>query len=131
MTLFCRRLLLSALFLGAGHAAAASQQVFRCGPDGRVYSQTPCKDGYEVKADDARSAEQRKAAEDIARREEKRAEKMTRERQAREAAAGTPVVAVIANPAGWRTWRPTTPLVATTQTWPRFAAIRLSSWSSI
>ena len=109
MTLFCRRLLLSALFLGAGHAAAASQQVFRCGPDGRVYSQTPCKDGYEVKADDARSAEQRKAAEDIARREEKRAEKMTRERQAREAAAGTPVVAVIANPAAAKAAAPVAP----------------------
>jgi len=49
------------LLLGAGAACAAPQKVFRCGPDGRIYSQVPCKDGYEVGADDKRSAEQRKA----------------------------------------------------------------------
>jgi hypothetical protein len=88
-----------AWILATSAATAASQQVFRCGPDGRVYSQTPCKDGYEVKADDARSAEQRKAAEEIAGRDRKSTEKMTRERQAREAAAAVPGVGVIANPA--------------------------------
>ena len=68
-------------------AYAASQKVFRCGPDGRVYSQTPCKDGYEVPADDARSPEQRKAAQDVLERDARLADKMTRERRAAEAAA--------------------------------------------
>ena len=74
-------LLLAALLVAQGGAIAASQKVFRCGPDGRIYSQTPCKDGYEVNTDDKRSAEQRKAAEDSVKREEKLTEKMTRERR--------------------------------------------------
>ena len=70
-----------------GAGAADQQKVYRCGPDGRVYSQAPCKDGHEVDTADQRSPEQRKAAEDAVRREEKLADKMARERQAREAAA--------------------------------------------
>ena len=77
-------LLLAAILLASGAAGAASQKVFRCGPDGRIYSQTPCKDGYEVNADDKRSAEQRKAAEDSVKREEKLTEKMAREREAKD-----------------------------------------------
>ncbi len=80
-------LLATALWLAAGSAGAAPQKVYRCGPDGRIYSQTPCKDGYEVNAADPRSAEQRKAAEDATKREDKAVDKMTRERQAQEAAA--------------------------------------------
>ena len=91
-------LALAAIFFDQGAAIAAGPKVFRCGPDGRIYSQTPCKDGYEVQADDPRSAEQRKAADDVAKRDEKLADKMTRERKAREA-AGKPVVAVIPNSA--------------------------------
>ncbi len=91
--------LIAALLLAASAAGTASQKVFRCGPDGRVYSQTPCKDGYEVNADDQRSAEQRKAAEDAVKREEKLADKMTRERQAKEAAAAKQGASVIVNPA--------------------------------
>ena len=75
------------LLLTAVGASAASQKVFRCGPDGRVYSQTPCKDGYEVPAADARSPEQRQAAEDVLKRDARLADKMTRERRAAEAAA--------------------------------------------
>jgi len=90
-------LLATALMLlaaGAG-AGAAEQKVFRCGPDGRLYSQTPCKDGYEVDAADKRSAEQRKAAEDAVKREEKWADKMTRERLAKEAAAAKQAPTII------------------------------------
>ena len=90
--------LLATLVLAAGSAAAASQKVFRCGPDGRIYSQTPCKDGYEAKADDARSAEQRKAAEELAKRDEKLAEQMRRERQAKEAAAAKQGAVTVGNP---------------------------------
>ena len=91
-------LLFAALILATSGADAASQKVFRCGPDGRIYSQTPCKDGYEVNADDKRNAEQRKTAEDIVKREEKMAEKMARERQAQEAAAAKQGPSIIANP---------------------------------
>jgi hypothetical protein len=80
-------LLAAVLWLAAGSSGAAQQKVFRCGPDGSIYSQTPCADGYEVNVADPRSAEQRKAAEDATKREGKTVEKMTRERQAQEAAA--------------------------------------------
>ncbi len=78
---------LALLLLAHPLSHAASQKVFRCGPEGKTYSQTPCKDGYEVNADDQRSAEQRKAAEDNVKREAKMADKMAREREAKEAAA--------------------------------------------
>ncbi len=80
-------LLAAVLWLVAGSSGAAQQKVFRCGPDGSIYSQTPCMDGYEVNVADPRSPEQRKAAEDATKREGKTVEKMTRERQAQEAAA--------------------------------------------
>ena len=92
-------LLFAALLLATGAADAASPKVFRCGPDGRTYSQTPCKDGYEVDAADARSVEQRKAAEEAVKREEKLADKMARERRAAEAAAAKQGPVVIGKPA--------------------------------
>ena len=92
------RLFIAAACLAGGSAGAAPQKVFRCGPDGRVYSQTPCKDGYEVKADDARSEQERKAAEEQLKRDDKLNEKMARERRANEAAS-KPGIGVIANPA--------------------------------
>ena len=89
MRYFCSGVLLAALTLAVGTAGAASQKVFRCGTDGRTYSQTPCKDGrgYEVDANDKRSAEQRKDAEAAVKREAETVEKMRRDRLAREAAA--------------------------------------------
>jgi len=93
--------LLAALALAFGTAGAASQKVFRCGPDGRTYSQTPCKDGsgVEVDANDKRSAEQRKDAEAAVKREAEMAEKMERDRLAREAAALKQSSGVVAKPA--------------------------------
>ena len=99
MTIHRASVLLTTLLLTAGAAEAASQKVFRCGPDGRSYSQTPCKDGSEVNTDDTRSVEQRKAAEDNVKREEKMADKMARERRAAEAAAAKQGPAIIGNPA--------------------------------
>ena len=99
MTHFRCRLALTALLLMPPIGQAASQQVFRCGPEGRTYSQTPCKDGYEVNTDDARSAEQRKAAEETVKREAKLADKMTREREAKEAVAAKQAATIIGKPA--------------------------------
>ena len=52
---------------------AAAQKVYRCGPDGRTYQQTACADGKAVDASDPRSAEQRQAAEGVAKSEAKAA----------------------------------------------------------
>ena len=83
----CLGALLAATLLLAHGSAGAAQKVFRCGPDGRSYSQTPCADGQSVDVADPRSAEQRKAALAAARHEREQVEQMTRQRLAREAAA--------------------------------------------
>ena len=80
-------MLLAATLTLSAQVQAQAQQVYRCGPDGREYSQAPCKDGRAVDAADPRSAADQKAARDVAAREGKLADEMTRERQAREAAA--------------------------------------------
>ena len=91
--------LAAALLCLAPAVTAQAAKIYRCGPDGRIYSQTPCKDGHEINAADKRSAEQRKAAEDSVKREGQTTEKMARERQANEAAAAKQGAIMIANPA--------------------------------
>lgn len=72
--------------LGAGMACAAPPQtVYRCGPEGRTYSQTPCQDGRPVSVEDSRSAAQQRAARDVAEREQRSADKLAAERRQREA----------------------------------------------
>lgn len=84
-----RRLCAAWLLALAGSVAAAAppQTVYRCGPDGRVYSQTPCADGRAVTTEDSRSASQQKAASDVATRDAQQAQKLADERRKREAAA--------------------------------------------
>ena len=53
---------LTALLLIAAAAAQAQAPVYRCGPDGREYSATPCPGGKTVAVDDARSTEQQRQA---------------------------------------------------------------------
>jgi hypothetical protein len=79
-----QRLVLS-IALCAAALAAQAQTVYRCGPDGRTYSDSPCKEGRAVDVADGRSAEQSRAAADAARRDQKEADSLRRERQAREA----------------------------------------------
>ena len=74
------------LVFGCAHAAPP-QTVYRCGPDGRVYSQTPCADGKPVTIDDPRSASQTKAAREVAERDARQAQQLADERRRREAAA--------------------------------------------
>jgi len=83
-----KRLRGAALLLLAGAAvqAAPPQTVYRCGPDGRIYSQTPCADGKALSADDPRSASQHKAAREVAERDAEQARKLADERRQREAA---------------------------------------------
>lgn len=88
----------SAVAAGATHAAPP-QTVYRCGPEGRVYSQTPCADGKPVTIDDPRSASQQRAAREVAERDAQQAKQLAEERRARDAAAqGQGMTAIKAPP---------------------------------
>ncbi len=65
---------------------ASAQAVWRCGPEGRSYSATPCADGRPVEVTaDARPAEDIHAAQAQAARDIRTADTMRRERLAQEA----------------------------------------------
>lgn len=67
--------------------AAPPQTVYRCGADGRVYSQAPCADGKALSVEDPRSASQQKAAREVSERNAEQARKLAGERRQREADA--------------------------------------------
>ena len=67
--------------------AGQAQGVWRCGPDGRSFSDTPCKEGRELSLPQARPAADVDSAQDMAQREKALAAQLVRERQQREAAA--------------------------------------------
>lgn len=75
-----------ALLVLAAAAAAHGQPVWRCGPDGRTYTDEACPGGVPVQVADARTAEQRLQAGREAAREAAFAARLVRERQQREAA---------------------------------------------
>ncbi len=66
-------------------ALAQSQAVWRCGPDGRVFSDAPCADGRLVATVDPRPAADVKAAREMAQREQRLAERLREERVQRDA----------------------------------------------
>ena len=76
----------SILVLCATAISAAPTTIYRCGPDGREYSQVPCVDGILIDASDPRSAAQRSEALKVAARERQRAAELERERRTNEAA---------------------------------------------
>jgi hypothetical protein len=82
------RLLTAVLSVMLTASAAAqdrgSDTVYRCGADGKTYSDSACPDGKTVAAADARSAEQRRQAEDVVRRDREFADRMAKEREQRE-----------------------------------------------
>ena len=80
---------LASLLLVLGLAQADAQTVYRCGPDGREYSQAPCPAGREVDVSDARSAGQRQAAAAVVKDQNRLADQLAAERQARERATPT------------------------------------------
>lgn len=93
-------MMLVALTLAASalHAQPATTgTVYRCGPDGKQYSATPCPGGSAL-PDDARSAEERRAAEDVAARDRKLADRLAADRRAREKAI-VPAAAANVGPA--------------------------------
>jgi Domain of unknown function (DUF4124) len=77
------------LVLALQPAQAQNKKVYRCeDAAGRVtYSDEVCRGGLELKAGDERSAEERRAAIEVAKREEALGDKLARERRAAEKAA--------------------------------------------
>ena len=69
--------------------SAGAQTVWRCGADGRTYSDTPCPGGRSIDAADSRDPAQVQAAHEVAARNRALARELTTERQQaeREAAA--------------------------------------------
>ena len=76
-----------ALLLCAALGAAA-QKVYRCGPDGSIYQQTPCAEGQAVDVSDPRTAEQRKQAQAAAKSDAQAAAKFDRDMTAASPAKG-------------------------------------------
>ena len=64
-----------------------SQTVWRCGPDGRSYSDTPCPQGRALKVPDARPAADVEAAQDRVGREKRLADELRQQRLQSEATA--------------------------------------------
>ena len=82
------KLLAAVLSVMLASAAAAQERgsdtVYRCGADGKTYSGSACPEGKAIAAADARSAEQRRQAEDVVRRDREFADRMAKEREQRE-----------------------------------------------
>ena len=76
-------LLVLGLFVAAAPQAASAQgAVYRCGADGRSYSQQPCADGRTLRVDDdARTPAQRQQAMEAARRDARLADALAHERR--------------------------------------------------
>jgi hypothetical protein len=75
-------LLLIAALIGT---SVQAQTVYRCGLDGRSYSQTPCAQGRSVEVNDERSAQQRREAIEVAERDRALGDSLQQDRLAREA----------------------------------------------
>ena len=79
------RAVMTLLLLAA--TASQAQGIWRCGPDGRSFSDAPCKDGRELSLPQARPAADLDSALSMAQREKALAAQLVRERQQRETAA--------------------------------------------
>jgi hypothetical protein len=98
-TLPCRHAVwMLCLCFSLGGAATSAATVYRCGPDGRSYSDTPCANGRAIEVRDERSNEQRVQAAQAARAEAQLADALRGERHAREAAAAVPMLPAAIKP---------------------------------
>jgi hypothetical protein len=71
----------------AAAASAPTSRVYRCGPDGHTYSQTPCPAGSAVEAADPRSAAEQAQARTVLEREQRLARQLAQDRAQAERAA--------------------------------------------
>lgn len=69
--------------------AVEAQTVYRCGPDGRSYSQEPCPQGRPVDVSDARTREQQAQTAAAATRDARTASALEKNRRRSEALPGT------------------------------------------
>lgn len=77
--------LLAPLILLLACAGAQAQPIYRCGADGRTYSQTPCEQGRRLDLADDRSAAQQQEAQAVAENARTLADALERNRLDREA----------------------------------------------
>jgi hypothetical protein len=78
------------LAAAAGGASAAGA-IYRCGADGRTYSQAPCAEGQLIESADPRSAAQRAEAVRVTAHERQVAAELERERKAQAATQKAPL----------------------------------------
>lgn len=71
------------MFCLAPAAGASAQAVWRCGSDGRSYSDLPCPGGRALDVADPRDDDQRAQAQQVALREQQLAQQLRQERQQR------------------------------------------------
>ncbi len=92
---------LPCLLLALAAGAATAAPIYRCGADGKTYSQVPCAEGTVIEASDPRTAAQRAEAKRIVAAERKAADDLERERKAQEKAlqALTPAATLSPPPA--------------------------------
>lgn len=76
---------LALALLAATPDAAGQSTVYRCGPDGRVFTQVPCADGHAVPIAPGPSVRASAEARELADREARLARQWADERRAREA----------------------------------------------
>jgi len=77
---------------------SAAATLYRCGPVGNAYSQTPCPDGQRMDVDDARTPEQHRQAHLLAAQTRDQALALERERLAQEAAFRAPRAGSLSSP---------------------------------
>jgi hypothetical protein len=73
------KILIAAMLIVA--CSAQAQTVWRCGPEGRSYTATPCADGHPVVVADTRNAADVQAGREVAERERLLAEKLVKDRE--------------------------------------------------
>ena len=93
-----RALLAFALLCTLVSGVAAAGPIYRCGPDGRVFSQTPCAGGTLVETNAPPSAERQAEAQRVAEQDRRLADDMERTRLAEEAARTPKRAAALTQP---------------------------------
>lgn len=86
--------LLGLLLWGLASTPAAAQTLWRCGADGRLFSDRPCTDGQAYTVTDRPSAADVQAATLVAERERQLAGQLADERRARAQAAGSGLIGI-------------------------------------
>ena len=81
-----KRLAAACLLLCLASVASAQATVYRCGPDGKTYSQEPCAGGKKIDASDTRTEAQRADSLATTAADKQRADALERDRLKREAA---------------------------------------------